>query len=79
MKRYIKTSYEYDYDSYFHVEGYNEVGAFVSERFDTLDEALNFFDSIDWQYGDCVEERFLLNKREYITHRCINMNRPDIR
>ena len=78
MKRYIKSSYEYDNDSYFHVQGYNEVGTFVNETFDVLDEALDFFDSIDWQDGDCVEERFLPNKREYIIHRCVNMNRPDV-
>lgn len=72
MKRYIKASYEYDYDSYFHVQGYNEVGTFINERFDTLGEALDFFDAIDWQEGDCVEERFLPNKREYITHRYID-------
>ena len=66
MKRYIVSSKEPEIGSYFHVQGYNEVGSFVNETFDNLEEALECFDSFDWQEGDCVEERFLSNKRERI-------------
>lgn len=71
MKRYVKASYEYDNDSVFYVSGYNDSGYFVEEHFDTLDEATKFFDSMDWQECDLVEERFLPNKREYITHKSV--------
>lgn len=70
MKLYVKGSDDV-YESEFHVSGHTDNGYFIEQHFDTLEDAIEFFDSQDWQDADLIEERFLGNKREYITHRYI--------
>lgn len=68
MKVYIKSSIN-DNSSIFHVSGYTDAGYFIEENFDNLEDAVKFFDSVDWQDADLVEERIENGKRVFVTHR----------
>lgn len=42
----------------YHVEGHNEAGYFVAERFNTAAAALKFWgEDTDWQNGEVVAEK----------------------
>ena len=68
MKVYIKSSIN-DNTSIFHASGYTDAGYFIEENFDNLEDAIKFFDSMNWKDADLVEERVENNKRVFITHR----------
>lgn len=69
MKRIISSNSEIVAPSDFFVQGYLETGYFINEKYDNLEDALNFFDLNSWEDAEVVEERYTKKGREYITHR----------
>lgn len=72
MKRIITSQDVVVAPSDFFVQGYLDTGYFINERYDNLEDALDFFDSNLWEDGEVVEERYTKKGREYITHKEVN-------